>query len=121
VFHHFIEHRGFEVFHYRHRPERCNGKEINTRCCLIKLQPSLVDSFLADYANRPWDDSNEEALEQGNIKVQVMSSAQVPTQPIPELTPPSVSRRLALTTAIVTPRLALGLAPWQRWHLSEAD
>ena len=72
----FIEIKGFEIFHFRHRPELQlpfndtstepnpqTGKKRCT-CCVIKLEAGKMKTFLAMYNRKHWIDKSGHIMPQ---------------------------------------------------------
>lgn len=74
----FTEKKGFKCFHYRHRPQiatvTTDGSQdpnVNSYCCcIVKVNPNMVDEFLHLYNNRPWELASGE-LVKGLVKINV--------------------------------------------------
>lgn len=75
----FVESKGFECFHFRHRPERKSVPESvqtdrsipgtgnlqqRTTCCVVKLFPGKFKTFLKLYNRKHWIDENSEVMAQ---------------------------------------------------------
>ena len=74
----FIEEKGFECFHFRHRPEQVQAEneqnvvanqssETNnkrTTCCVIKLKTKQLQKFLKMYQRKHWVDKKGEIMRQ---------------------------------------------------------
>lgn len=72
----FTEKKGFTCFHYRHRPQVAmattdgseDKNEKNDCCCIVKVDPNMIDEFLHLYNNQPWELANGELIE-GSVKI----------------------------------------------------
>ena len=74
----FIEQKGFECFHFRHRPEQIqaeNGQNVvanqcsetnskRSTCCVIKMTSKQLQKFLKMYQRKHWVDKNGDVMRQ---------------------------------------------------------
>lgn len=74
----FIEEKGFECFHFRHRPEQVlpdnsqnttsnaisETKEKRSACCVIKMKSQELKKFLKMYQRKHWIDKKGEITRQ---------------------------------------------------------
>ena len=70
----FTEKKGFKCFHYRHRPQVSvvsadkSLDQTNYCCCIVKVEPNMVDEFLHLYNNKTWELADGELVE-GSVKI----------------------------------------------------
>jgi len=65
----FTEKRGFKCFHYRHRPQvSSSGSDNQHCCCIVRVEPSMVDEFLHLYSDKSWELASGELLK-GTVKI----------------------------------------------------
>ena len=80
----FTEKKGFICFHYRHRPQIAMGttdgskdkNESNDCCCIVKVDPNMIDEFLHLYNNQPWELANGELIE-GSVKINLAEESSI--------------------------------------------
>ena len=65
----FTEKKGFKCFHYRHRPQVDGSKDQTSYCCcVVKVDPNMIDEFLHLYNNQSWELASGE-LVKGSVKI----------------------------------------------------
>jgi len=72
----FAEKKGFKCFHYRHRPQvsiaTTDGAQDTNKnsycCCIVKVDPNMVDEFLHLYSKQPWELASGELVE-GSVNI----------------------------------------------------
>jgi len=65
----FTEKGGFKCFHYRHRPQVSSDQSDSQHCCcIVRVEPSMVDEFLHLYSNKSWELASGE-LVKGTVKI----------------------------------------------------
>ena len=83
----FTEKKGFECFHYRHRPQvvitTADGSldQNNYCCCIVKVQPNMVDEFLHLYNNKTWELADGE-LVTGSVKIYLTKEDSLKSKPL---------------------------------------
>lgn len=84
----FTEKKGFKCFHYRHRPQVAMAAtdesvdpKSNYCCCIVKVEPNMVDEFLHLYDNQTWELADGELVE-GSVKIYLAGADSLKSKPL---------------------------------------